>query len=117
VRLPALPHPEIERVEATVPVVITRNGEPKNIMVGVSSPLQTVFECLTPARRYPQKQLRDAELARLIEQLSTRDRARALSFAERNNLAAEYDRFTQLLRGANALMSEAPRSREFQLFF
>lgn len=122
-RIPALPHPETERVEAPNQVLTTLDGEPRRIMVNVSSPLQAIFECLSPARSYPEKQLPDAHLVRMIEQLSTRDQARARAFAERNNLQSEYERFTQLAHGAgthSTAKHAAPTlaaSREFELYF
>ncbi len=118
VRLPALPHPEIERIEAPTAVVRTRDDEPGPVMVGVSSALQMVFESLMPARHYPEKRLPEAALLELIEHLSTRDRQRAAAFAERNGLLAEYRRYIRLTAGGEARAAvRAPGLRRFELYF
>lgn len=118
VRLPALPHPEIERVDAPTLVVRTRNDEPGPVMVGLSSALQTVFECLMPARHYPERRLPDAALLDLIEQLSARDRQRAAAFAERNGLRREHERFRELTAGRETRAAvHAPGLRRFDLYF
>jgi serine/threonine-protein kinase HipA len=118
VRLPALPHPEIERIEAPTAVVRTRDDEPGPVMVGVSSALQTVFESLMPARHYPEKRLPEAALLELIEHLSARDRQRAAAFAERNGLHAEYRRYGQLTAGGETRAAvHAPGLRRFELYF
>lgn len=118
VRLPALPHPEIERIEAPTAVVRTRDDEPGLVMVGVSSALQMVFESLMPARHYPKKRLPEAALLELIEHLSARDRQRAAAFAERNGLDAEYRRYTRLTAGSEMSAAvHAPGLRRFELYF
>ena len=118
VRLPALSYAEVERIEAPTAVVRTRDDEPGPVMVGVSSTLQIVFECLMPARRYPEKRLPEAALLELIEHLSAKDRHRAGAFAERNGLDAEYRRFQQLTAGSETRAAvRMPVRQRFELYF
>ncbi len=118
VRLAALPYPEIQRIESPSLIVGTRDGIPEPVIVGVSSALQTVFECLTPARRYPQKRLPEAALFELIEHLSAKDHARAQAFADRNDLQTEYTRFLQLTRGRETRAAVRTEGlKRFELYF
>jgi serine/threonine-protein kinase HipA len=87
-------------------------------MVGVSSALQTVFECVMPAKHYPGKKLPDAALLELIGQLSAKDHQRAGAFAERNQLHREYGRFRELVGGIQVRADVRGAShRSFDLYF
>src|SRR5277367_5672269 len=66
VRLPDLPHPEIQFVDAPTPISSRLAAKPESIRIAVSSPLQTVFECLSMAKRYPEKKLPDHMVLQLI---------------------------------------------------
>ncbi len=102
IRLPDLPHPELEWIEAPTLIGTTPGTDRQVVRVSLSSPLQAVFECLRPARRYKEKQLPQQKLVELLGDLAAADRARAESFAIRNGLRSELDRFVALAEAADA---------------
>lgn len=113
-----LPKPEVDWIEAPTMVASSLSAEPQVVKVGVSSPLQTVFDCLAASRSYPEKTLPESRLLELIQQLGQSDRDRAQAFATRNDLQSEYYRFTELLdkaRHVNAV--HVARRREFDVYF
>ncbi len=97
-RLPALPHPETVVLRLEKPVARALSAEPSEAEVRVSSPLQTVFEVLNRDARQPERGLDDGVVRQLIEGLSETDRSRAESFARRNGLEREFQRFELLSR-------------------
>lgn len=96
VRLKGLGAPEHDTIPTPSPVVLGVDQPAEPIRQKVSTPLQTVFECLSMARQYPQKGLPDPAISSLIEGLSSHDRERAERFAARNGLKREYYRFREL---------------------
>lgn len=102
VRQKDIRHPEIAWIEAPTLIGTTLENDPDVVRVGLSSPLQVVFECLRPARRHKEKQLPNQKLVELVRDLSAADRARAESFATRNDLKTELQRFASLLEAAAA---------------
>ncbi len=102
VRQKDMRYPEIAWIEAPTLIGTTLENDPEVVRVGLSSPLQAVFECLRPARRYKEKQLPNTKLVELARDLSVADRTRAESFATRNELKTELARFTSLLEAADA---------------
>ena len=96
VRFHQLEAPEHDVVPS--PTEIIRGGDrpPEPVDVRVSTPLQTIFECLGTTRGYPQKLLPDVRIADLIARLPETDRARAERFASRNGLRREYLRYQAL---------------------
>ena len=118
VRLPDLANPEIEWIDAPTLVASGITAEPEIVRVAVSSTLQTVFECLSTARRYPEKQLPLDRMLELIRSLSDEDRSRAEDFARRNGLDAEHRKLTELLATAERSRAMAlARAREFDVYF
>ncbi len=118
VRVPALAHPETERIELPLDMVRTKDDQPTTSTANVSSALQTVFECLITSRHYPDRQLSDAALLELITTLSKKDLLRARAFAERNQLASEYARFEKLVSGASQKTTvHTDGLRRFELYF
>ncbi|MEE8046506.1 MAG: HipA domain-containing protein [Dehalococcoidia bacterium] len=102
VRQKDIRHPEFEWIEAPTLIGTTLENDPEVVRVGLSSPLQSVFECLRPARRYKEKQLPHPKLIELVRDLSSADRARAESFATRNDLQSELRRFMNLVEATEA---------------
>ena len=96
VRLKGLEVPEHDTIPTPSPVVLGVDQPAEPVRQKVSTPLQTVFECLSIARRYPQKGLPDPAITSLIEGLSSHDRERAERFAARNGLKREYIRYREL---------------------
>jgi serine/threonine-protein kinase HipA len=96
VRFHGLEAPEHDVVPSPTEVIrgVDRPQEP--VDVRVSTPLQTIFECLGTARGLPQKLLPDFQVADLIARLSDTDRARAERFAARNGLRREHLRYQAL---------------------
>ena len=113
-----LPRPEVDWIEAPTVVASTLNSQPQRVKLAVSSALQTVFECLSANRSYPEKTLPESKLLELIEQLSQFDRERAQAFAARNGLETEYYRLTELLEQARQVQSvHVARRKEFAVYF
>jgi len=96
IRLPALSAPEFDHISTPTEVVRDVDRSPEPLSLRVSTPLQTIFECLSTTRGYPQKTLPDTTIADLIGRLATSDRARAERFAVRNALRREYLRYQEL---------------------
>ena len=115
-RAPALQHPEVEEFLAPTAVSPALSVDAEHPKVRISSPLQTIFECLMPARRYSHRRLPDAVIADLIARLGQRDRVRAGAFADRNGLPREYERFLALGGTAGSPPAVAPRL-QFALYF
>ena len=101
-RLPALPYPEVRTIELDQLVATGLTAEPRAATVRVSSPLQTVFECLTVDARQPERSLPETNIRALIEALSETDRLRAAAFAERNGLGSQLERFQRLAGDSRA---------------
>ena len=97
-RLPALPHPETVVLRLEQRIARGLSAEPYEAEVQVSSPLQTVFEVLNRDARQPERTLDDDVVRKLIGELSETDRLRAESFARRNGIEREFDRFEWLCR-------------------
>jgi serine/threonine-protein kinase HipA len=113
-----LPYPEIDWLEAPTQIASSLQQEPQTVKVAVSSPLQTVFECLSAARSYPERTLPESKLIELIQNLSESDRQRAQAFAARNDLQAEYWRFAELMDKQQLIGNvQIAKRREFQVFF
>lgn len=74
-------------------------GSPEELYIRISTPLQTIFECLAKTRTYPEKSLPDDQVSALISRLGEADRQRAERFAVRNGLRREYVRFQELSFG------------------
>lgn len=102
IRLRELTGPEYDRIPTPTEVIQGVDRLPEVLYLRVSTPLQTIFECLTTARRYPEKNLPDVRLAELIKRLSAVDRERAERFAVRNGLRREYIRYRDLGYGVAA---------------
>lgn len=113
---PSLPHPEIDEFAAPTSVSPALSADPEYPKVRVSSPLQTIFECMMPTRRHPHRRLPDAVLTDLISRLGQRDRDRARAFAERNSLEREYKRF-HALGGGGGQAQVLPAPPQFALYF
>lgn len=113
-----LQYPEVDWIEAPTTIASSLQKEPQQIKIAVSSPLQTVFECLSAAKSYPEKKLPESKLIELVQGLSASDRERAQSFAIRNDLRPEYWRLAQLMdqHQFSAELQIAKR-REFKVFF
>jgi serine/threonine-protein kinase HipA len=96
IRLKGLSAPEHDAVPTPTQAVrgVDRPAEVPSLKV--STPLQTVFECLSTARHYPEKGLPDTTIASMIERLPSSDRERAERFAARNGLRREYLRYRGL---------------------
>ncbi|MBZ0185103.1 MAG: hypothetical protein K8F91_02550, partial [Candidatus Obscuribacterales bacterium] len=92
-----LPYPEVDWIQAPTLIASRLQEEPQAVKVAVSSPLQTVFECLLASKSYAEKSLPESKLSELIQSLSRVDRERAQAFAARNDLKSEYWRLTELM--------------------
>ncbi len=113
-----LPYPEIDWIEAPTRVASSLLQEPGPVKVAVSSPLQTVFECLCASKSYPEKTLPESKILELIQSLGQVDRERAQAFAARNNLKSEYWQFTDLMEKLRFSGNvQIAKRREFKLFF
>ncbi len=99
IRLPQLPAPEADRIPAPTQPIAGAEGAPEELSIRISTPLQTVFECLSGTRTYPDKSLPDEQIAALIARLGEADRERAERFAVRNGLRREFLRFQELSFG------------------
>lgn len=99
IRFPSLPAPEFDRFPTPTQLVAGTDGSPEEMYSRVSTPLQTVFECLSGTRVYPDKRLADDQVAELIARLSDTDRERAERFAVRNGLRREFLRYQELSFG------------------
>jgi serine/threonine-protein kinase HipA len=118
VRSRDLPYPEVDWIEAPTLVASRLQEEPKCVKIGISSPLQTVFECLVASKSYPEKTLPESKLLELIQSLSQADRDRAQTFANRNDLKSEYWRLTELMdKNQFAAKVRIAKRREFQVYF
>jgi serine/threonine-protein kinase HipA len=94
-RLP--PFPEVTSIDLEEMVARSLSSEPNPLKARISSPLQTVFELLTPSQGQPEKSLPQEKISGLIDALSESDRLRASAFAERNHLQKELTRFDAIL--------------------
>jgi serine/threonine-protein kinase HipA len=99
IRLPQLPAPEADRIPVPTQPISGTGGAPEELFIRISTPLQTVFECLSGTRAYPEKSLPDEQIAALIARLGAADRERAERFAVRNGLRREFLRFQALSFG------------------
>lgn len=99
IRLPQLPSPEADRIPTPTQPITGTHGDPEPLFIRVSTPLQTVFECLSGTRVYPEKSLPDEQITALIARLGEADRDRAERFAVRNGLRREFLRFQELSFG------------------
>lgn len=118
IRFRALSRPETESLEAPTPVSTGLQSTPQPVLVRRSVPLQMILECLSVARRYPEKGLPDDVLAEMIARLPESDKERAERFAVRNGLRYEYLRYRELSFGLAA--SAEVRVQEpdsFDLYF
>jgi serine/threonine-protein kinase HipA len=102
VRFRALPRPETESQEAPAPISTGLQSPPQPVFVRRSTPLQVILECLSVARRYPEKRLPDDVLTGMIARLPQSDKERAERFAVRNGLRYEYLRYRELSFGLAA---------------
>ena len=113
-----LPYPEIDWIESPTMVASRLQEEAQPIKVAISSPLQTVFECLSASRSYPEKTLPESKLIDLILSLGEADRERAQAFAARNDLIPEYWRLTELMDRQQFVANvQIAKRREFQVYF
>lgn len=96
IRLPGMKAAEHDEIATPTEIVSGPEAEPEPLLLRTSTPLQTIFECLSTARTYPQKTLPDVTIAQMVSRLSEVDRARAERFAARNGLRREYLRYRQL---------------------
>jgi serine/threonine-protein kinase HipA len=118
VRMPDLKYPEVERVEAPTFIAPKISSSSAPVRIGVSSPLQTVFECLSTAKHYPEKLIPEHKIVELIGNLSSADRERASAFAVRNDLKSEHWKFLQLCKDHSVGAGiEIARSNHFAIFF
>jgi serine/threonine-protein kinase HipA len=118
VRMPDLKYPEAERVEAPTFIAPKISSSSEPVRIGVSSPLQTVFECLSTAKHYPEKLIPEHKIVELIGNLSSADRERASAFAVRNDLKSEHWKFLQLCKDHSVGAGiEIARSNHFAIFF
>ena len=113
-RLPSLRHPETIVLRLEHPVAPTLSAESSEAEVEVSSPLQTVFEVLSHDGRQPERTLPDELVHKLIEDLTETDRHRAESFARRNGLERELERFERLCRPVRIL---PPNRQGLEVYF
>ncbi len=113
-----LPYPEVDWIQAPTLIASRLNEEPQAIKVAVSSPLQTVFECLSASKSYAEKSLPESKLLDLIQSLGQADRERAQAFANRNDLKPEYWRLTELMDKHQFVSKvQIAKRREFQVYF
>lgn len=116
ISVPALPYPEFIEGETATLVAPSIKADPEPAKVRFSSPLQAIFECMIPTRRYSGRRLPDRTLSEVIDRLGQRDRNRAEAFAKRNALEREYVRFIEM-GGTLKPTNEIPAANEFSLFF
>jgi serine/threonine-protein kinase HipA len=113
-----LPYPEVDWIEAPTRIASRLQEEPQPVKIAVSSPLQTVFECLSASKSYLEKTLPESKLLELIQSLGQADRERAQAFAARNDLKPEYWRLTELLdKDQFSAKVQIAKRREFQVYF
>ena len=113
-----IPYPEVDWIQAPTLIASRLNGEPQAVNVAVSSPLQTVFECLSASKTYAEKTLPESKLLELIQSLGQTDRERAQAFAGRNDLRPEYWRLTELMDKHEFIANvQIAKRREFQVYF
>lgn len=118
IRSRQLAHPETDRVPAPTQISTGLHKPEQPVSVGISAPLQTVFECLSVARRYPAKSLPVEVVADLISRLPGSDKDRAERFAVRNGLRREYLRYRELTFGrAAAAEIRVQEPDSFDLYF
>jgi serine/threonine-protein kinase HipA len=111
-------YPEIDWIQAPTLIASRLNEEPQPVKVAVSSPLQTVFECLSASKSYAEKSLPESKLSELIQGLGQVDRERAQAFSARNDLKPEYWRLTELLDKHEFVAKiQIAKRREFQVYF
>jgi serine/threonine-protein kinase HipA len=119
IRLPELTAPEFDRIQTPTELITGTEGPPEALYIRVSTPLQTIFECLSRTRTYPEKSLPDEQIAVLIARLSETDRQRAERFAVRNGLRREYLRFQELSFGiaeAETIRLAEPEATELYFY-
>jgi serine/threonine-protein kinase HipA len=118
VRLPDLKYSEVEHTEAPTMIAPKLSSNVEPVRINVSSPLQTVFECLSTAKHYPEKLIPEHKIVELIGNLSFADRERASAFAVRNELKSEHWKFLQLCKdhsvGAGIAIA---KSKNFAVYF
>lgn len=113
-----LPYPEVDWIQAPTLIASRLQEEPQPVKVAVSSPLQTVFECLSASKSYAEKSLPESKLSELIQSLGQVDRERAQAFAVRNDLKPEYWQLTELMdKQEFAAKVQIAKRREFQVYF
>lgn len=113
-----LPYPEVDWIQAPTLIASRLQEKPQAVKVAVSSPLQTVFECLSASKSYPEKSLPESKLLELIQSLGQVDRERAQAFAARNDLRPEYWRLTELMDKHELVAKvQIAKRREFQVYF
>jgi serine/threonine-protein kinase HipA len=118
IRSPDLKHPEVEHIEAPTMIAPKLSSDPAHVRVNVSSPLQTVFECISSAKKYPQKLLPEHKVVELIGNLSSADRERAGAFALRNDLKTEQWKYLQLCKDYSVGAGiEIARTNNFAVYF
>ncbi|MBU6451632.1 MAG: HipA domain-containing protein [Cyanobacteria bacterium REEB67] len=118
VRMPDLKYPEVEHLEAPTMVAPKLSSAPEPVRINISSPLQTVFECLTTAKQYPEKLLPEHKVVELIGNLSAMDRERAGAFAVRNDLKSEQWKYLQLSNDQSVGAGiEIAKSNNFAVYF
>jgi HipA-like protein len=118
IRSPDLKHPEVEQFEAPTMIASKLSSEPEPVRLNVSSPLQTIFECISTAKRYPQKLLPEHKVVELIGNLSSADRERASAFAVRNDLKTEHWKYLQLCKDHSVGAGiEIVRTNNFAMYF
>ena len=118
IRLPDLKNPEVEQIEAPTLIAPKLSAEPDVVRVNVSSPLQTVFECMASAKKYSQKLLPEHKIVELIGKLSAADRDRAVAFAMRNALKTEHWKYLQLCKDFSVGAGiEIARKNNFAVYF
>ncbi|MBC7997088.1 MAG: HipA domain-containing protein, partial [Leptolyngbya sp.] len=118
VRLPDLKYPEVEHVEAPTMIAPKLSSSAEPVRINVSSPLQTVFECLSTAKHYPEKLIPEHKIVELIGNLSAADRDRAGAFAVRNDLKSEHWKFLQLCKDHSVGAGiEIAKSNNFAVYF
>lgn len=118
VRIRDLPYPEVDWIQAPTVIASRLNEEPQALKVALSSPLQTVFECLSASKSYAEKSLPESKLLELIQSLGPADRERAQAFAIRNDLKQEYWRLTELMDKHQFVAKvQIAKRREFQVYF
>jgi HipA-like protein len=118
IRLPDFKEPEVEQVEAPTLIAPKLSADPDVVRVNISSPLQTVFECMGSAKKYSQKLLPEHKIVELIGKLSAADRERAVPFAVRNDLKTEHWKYLQLCKDFSVGAGiEIARKNNFAVYF